>query len=226
MSNNFMKEISPSVRIISSILLTLSLLLANSIYLIIFITILTVILILLKEDKVNTYVNLLKKCIILLLIILVAYIIVFGEYNIFNAVIFLFKIIIILILIKIFILELEFRDLHHGIYGILIPIKIFGINIEKISFKLVVSIYFIKFLFNFNENIEMSQVLSSKRKFNLKNNFFPMIINCVNQLETLQDNLKIQLYRLNYKKSNVCSRIIFLLVVFFFIVCIFKEVIM
>ena len=61
MSNNFITKISPSVRIVALFLLILCLLLAKSIYLILFITILTIILIIIIDEKVNIYVNMLKK---------------------------------------------------------------------------------------------------------------------------------------------------------------------
>ena len=129
--SNFFKEISPSIRMISLGLLILCLLLAKSIYLIIFITILTLILILIKGVKVNNYVNAFKKNVILLLIFFGAYIIIFKEYNIFNVGLFLIKLVLVIILIKTLTVNIEFRELHEGLYGILLPIKKLNVNIDE-----------------------------------------------------------------------------------------------
>lgn len=224
MLNKFINGISPSVRLISLILLIICLILANSIYLIIFITILTVILMLIKDEKVNIYVNTLKKSVIFLLIMLVGYIIIFEEYNIFHIILLLYKFIVILFLIKLFALDILFSEMHEGIYGILIPIKRLNINVENFSLDCVMSIYFIKFLITARKNIDISQTLNGKKKFNLKNKIFPMVIFSINELQNLQNKLKIQFYQLNYKKVNIRSRFVLILMVIFFIVCIFKEV--
>ena len=224
--NNFFKGISPSVRIISLGLLILSLLLAKSIYLIIFITILTLILILIKDVKVNNYVNALKNSVILLLILLVAYIIIFNEHNIFNVVLFLIKLVIIFVLIKILTVDMEFREIHEGLYGMLLPIKKLNVNVEKFSLELALSICFVKFLFMSKHEIKICQKLNGKNSFDIKYSVFSGIIYSVNMLETLQNNLKMQFYQLNYSKINMRSKIILISTIIFFVVCMFKEVIL
>ncbi|MBE5820748.1 MAG: hypothetical protein E7310_08105 [Clostridiales bacterium] len=226
MLNNFIKGISPGVRLISLILLILSLLIANSIYLIIFITILTFILMIIKDKKVNMYVNTPKSDIMLLLITLLGYIIIIREYNIFTLVLILFKLIIILFLIKVFIVDISFKELHEGIYMILKPIKIPNINIEKLSFDFTSSIFFIKYLISSEKEIKIIQTINGKRKLNFKNKFFPMLMFSVNKLESLQNNLKIKLYQLNNKKMNIRSKIVLVLTIIFFVVSIIKEVVL
>lgn len=226
MLNSFFEEISPSIRMISLVLLILCVLLAKSIYLMIFITILTLILILIKGVKVNNYVNTLKNSVILLLILLGAYIIIFKEYNIFNVSLCLIKLVLMIVLIKILTVNIEFREIHKGLYGILLPVKKLNVNIEKISLDIVLSIYFIKFLFMSNQEIKYFQKINGKTRFNFRHKVFPRIIYSVNKLENLQNNLKIQFYQLNYAKINMRSIIILVLAIIFFIVCIIKEVIL
>lgn len=226
MLNKFFDEISPSVRMISLFLLTICLILANSIYLIFFITILTIILILIRNEKVNIYVNTLKKSVILLLIILVGYIIIFEEYNIFSIILLFYKFVVILLLIKSFILEITFMEIHEGIYGILLPLEKLNVKAEKFSLDCAMSVYFIRFLITAYQKVNISQKLNGKNKFNLKNKIFPMIIFSINELENLQNKLKIQFYQLNYRKINILSRFVLVLVIIFFIVCIFKEVVL
>ena len=226
MFSNFIKGISPGVRLVSLILLISSLLIANSIYLIIFVVILTLILMIIKDKKVNRYVNTPKSDIMLLLITLLGYIIIIKEYNFFVIFLLLFKLIIILLLIKVFSIDITFRELHEGIYMILRPLKILNVNIEKFSFDCTISIFFIKYLITADKEIKISQTINGKRKLNLKNKLFPMLVFTINELESLQNNLKIKLYQLNYKKMNIRSKIVLVLTIIFFVVSIFKEVIL
>lgn len=226
MLSNLLKGISPSVKIVSLILLILCLLMANSIYLITFMTILIVILMLIINEKVNIYVNTQKKFLILLLIMLVGYIIIFDKCSVLNIVLFLYKIILLCLLIKVFILNVDFKEIHEGIYGILIPLTKLNINVEKFSLDLILSAYFVKFLFISSKEIKKYEILSAKTKFSLKGKIFSRLIYSINRLSVFQDNLKIKLYKLNYRKVNIYSKFILILTIIFFIVCIFKEVIL
>ena len=118
MSNNFVDRISPSVRIYSLIFLSLTLFLAHSIYLILFITTLTFILFIVTEEKVKKSVNTLKKIVILLLIFLSIYIIIFRKYDILSLFAYSYKLIIIAMLTKVLFLNMDFCSMHQGVYGI------------------------------------------------------------------------------------------------------------
>ena len=107
-----------------------------------------------------------------------------------------------------------------------LPIKKLNVNIEKFSLELVLSIYFIKFLFMSNQQIQLSKELNGKKGFDFKHRLLTSIIYSVNRLEILQNNLKIQFYQLNYNKINIRSKVILVLMIIFFIICIFKEVIL
>ena len=73
MQNNIISKISPTVRIICLFILSISLFLARSVFLILLITTLTLILMVTTWKKVNLYVNTLKKIYILLLFLLIIY---------------------------------------------------------------------------------------------------------------------------------------------------------
>ena len=72
--------------------------------------------------------------------------------------------------------------------------------------------------------IKEIQNINGKRNYNIKNMVLPQIIYTINELENLQCNLKIKLYKLDYKKINLVSKIIFVLIFMMFIICLFKEV--
>lgn len=224
MSNNIITKISPSIRILILIILILILLLAKSIYLILFITTLALILLLITGKKVNLYVKTLKKMSIILLIFLIIYIIMFEQYSVIYNIVLLVKLIIIVLLVKILFLNMNFSSLHEGVYGILKFLKKYDVNVENLSLDITLSIYFIRFFMNSKDHIMKVQNINGIKKINMKNLIMPSIIYSINQLDKLQNNLKIKFYKLRYKKVNIYSKVILILFVLLFIVCIFKEV--
>lgn len=226
MSSNAITRISPSVRILILLILILSLLLARSLYLILFITTLTLILCIITGKKVNLYVKTLKKMSILLLIFLIIYIIIFRQYDIISIGVLLGKLIIVVVLIKILFLNMNFSDLHNGIYGVLKPLKRNNLDIEKFSLDIALSIYFINFLMESKDEIKKVQQMNGIKRINIKNFILPSVVYSINQLEKLQSNLKVKFYKLNYKNANIYSKLILILFVLLFIVCVYKEVVL
>ena len=48
----------------------------------------------------------------------------------------------------------------------------------------------------------------------------------INKLDELQENLKVKFYKLNNKKIDLKSKLICILFLIFFVICVFKEVIL
>ena len=224
MHNNSILFISPNIRIIILFILISILFITESIYLILFLTTLTLILYIITNVKVNSYVKLTKKLILLLLIFVLAYIIIFEKKDVILIVIFIYKLLLSLVLIEIFAFNINFGDTHRGIYGILLPLNKFNVDIEKISFNIAISLYFIKLILYSDEKIKYTQSMINIRKRNIKNFFIPRFVYSINQLYIYQNNLKIKHYALNYKKSNLKSKILFMIFFIMFIICICKEV--
>lgn len=225
MQNNIISKISPTVRMVCLFILSISLFMAKSIFLILFITTLTLILMLIAGKKVNTYVNIIKKIAILLLFFLIVYIIMF-EYNVFNWLIFAYKLIIVTLLFAIFHFNTGFNQLHQAIYGCLRPIEKMKINVEDISFDIVVALFFLKSLVDNKHKIFETQKMYGKIQLNLKNYILPIFINSANEINELQCHLKTKFYKLSYVKSSVFSKFVLILFVLLCILVIFKEVIL
>ncbi len=223
--NNFIKRVAPLERLLILIIICLCLIIAKSIYLILFITTLTLILLLITDKNIKIYVKSLKKVIPLLLIYLIIYIIVLRKYNILFNLVLLYKILLILILVKIYLLNTSFNEIHYGIYKIINPLKRIHIDTYKISLDFVLSLYFIKCFMDSFESISDSQKLSGVRKYNIKNYVFPVIVCSINKMNQRIENLKISFYNINEKTSNIKSKILLILFIILFIVCMFKEVI-
>ena len=225
MQNNIINRISPTVRIICLVILSISLFMAKSIFLILFITTLTLILMLITQKKVNIYVNMIKKIAILLLFFLIVYIIMF-EYNTFNWLIFIYKLIIITLLFGVFYLNTSFEQLHQAIYGCLRPLEKMKINVEEFSFDIIIALFLMKSLTKNKQKILHIQKIYGKKQLNLRNYILPIFINSANQLNELQWHLKTKFYKLTYKENDVFSKFILILFVVLFIFVVFKEVIL
>lgn len=225
MPNNIISKISPTVRIICLFILSISLFLAKSIFLILFITTLTLILMVITGKKVNKYVNIIKKVAILLSFFLIVYIIMF-EYNIFNWLIFAYKLIVVTLLFTVFYLSINLNQLHQAIYGCLKPLEKIKVNVEGLSFDITVALFFIKSLISNSEKVLETQGQCGKRKINLKNYILPIFINSVNELNELQCHLKAKFYKLSYRKNNKISKFILIGFIVIFVCVIFKEVIL
>ena len=226
MQNNFITKISPNVRFTVFLLIILILIFANSIYLIAFTTTLILIMLILTEKKVNQYVNSFKNLIFPLLNLFVLYIIVFKEYNLFSTILFWYKSVLSVVLIDIFIFNTNFKSLNEGVYSFFSALKLLKVNVERFSFDISMSLYFIKIFVDSKQEILYVQKSNGIIKHNIKNYLFSRVIYSINTLNLFQENLKIDLYKLNYAKADFKSKIIFLTFLIIFIICIFKEVIL
>lgn len=222
--NKFIKSISPTVRLIILILLILCLIIAKSIYLILLINTIALLICLLTSEKVNTYVKFIKKAALILSIFLIIYIIIFKEYNGFQIVFMVYKMIVIMLMIKTFDINTDFSEMHEAIYGLCFPFK--KLDIERFSFDITLSLNFIKFWFDSSEQIRKIQTMNGRRSFSLKNFVVPRLIWTIKSLNKLQLLLNLNFYDLKYRRWNLKSKFMLLLFLLFFIVCIFKEVIL
>lgn len=226
MQNNAISKISPIVRILVLFILIISLLIAKSIFLILFITNFTLILAILTGKKVNFYVNMFKKFFWLLLFFLTLYIIIFKQVDILLMILLLFKFIIIFILISIFFVFIDFNSLHQSIYVLIYPFKKLNINIENLSLDIVLTLYFINYLFDSKIEIKNRQLLRGRTKINIKNFVLPRLIYSSNKINEFQNNLQLKFYKLNHKQVDLKSFIILLIFISMFVICLIKEVIL
>lgn len=224
MQSNIISKITPKVRLICLFILSIGLLLAKSIFLVLFITTLTLILLIITRKRVNTYVNIIKKISILLLFFLFIYIIMF-EYNVFNWLIFAYKLIIVTLLFTVFYFNTCFSQLHQAIYGCLKFLEKIKINVESISFDIAITLVFLKSLITNKHMIEGIQKLYGKKQLNLKNYILPVFINATIETNEFECHLKTKFYKLSYRKNDSFSKFILIIFVTLFILMLFKEVI-
>lgn len=224
MQNRFIKNITPCVKILITFLIICTLAVAKSLFLIAFITILSLIILIMAGGSVNKYVDFIKKIFIWLLFIVIMYIIIYKSIT--GLVVFMYKIVLSVTLIDGIISRLDFDELHSGIYGMLTPLRKFNINVESKSFNIALNIVFLKEFLNSSDKISESQLMRNKRSYGIKYFFFPRLLNSIYYVKNLEDVLQLKFYSLKREKINFKSVISLLLFIFLFVVAIFKEVIL
>lgn len=224
MQNNICEKINVSTRILVMILLSLSILIANSIYLIVFLTILVLILLILTNKSVKFYIDLIKNSKFWLLFIFIAYIIVFR--NILNFFTFIYKIILIILIVKQFSLTVNFQKLSSGIKTLLKPFN--KLNLDKISYYIIIYIYFAKFYVNSKKQIfsNYSKEVKIRYSFSLKYNILPRLFLTISKINKLESSLKLKYYKSEFEQRNAQSNIVLFTFFALLVIVIFKEVIM
>ena len=216
MQNN---GINVSSRIMCTLLLCLSIFFANSIYLIIFLSILCLIFIILTDKSVKEYIYLIKKFKFWLLFIFITYIMFFR--NILNSLILCYKFILILFTLKQFSLTVNFESLNDGINSLLK--RIIKNNSSKISYNVTLILYFIKFYIN---TPDKTNNLYYENKWSFKKYIIPKIYMVINKLTKLENALRLKCYKSKVESFSLKSIILEYLYLLLFIVVIFKEVIL
>ncbi len=224
MQDRVVKDITSIARAIIFILLICTIFIAKSLFLILFLTILTLIIIILSNYSVNRYRKLLKKCAIWLLFIPIIYIIIYNNTN--SILIFAYKSMMVIALIDNFLYDITFGEVHNIIYSIIYPLKRTKFDIEEISFRMTVNLFFVKSMLLSGNKIVNSQLLKNKVNYNVKNFLMPRLMIAINETTELEQSLIIKSYTLNKDKNNINSDIMVILFASLFIISVFKEVIM
>lgn len=224
MQDRVVKDITSIARALIFILLICTIFIAKSLFLILFLTILTLIIIILSNYSVNRYRKLLKKCAIWLLFTPIIYIIIYNNAN--SILIFAYKSIMVIALIDNFLYDITFGEVHNIIYSIIYPLKRTKFDIEEISFRMTINIFFAKSLLLSGNKIVNSQLLKNKVNYNVKNFLMPILMIAINETTELEQSLIIKSYTLNKDKNNINSDIMVILFTSLFIISVFKEVIM
>ena len=156
MQNSFINKINVSTRIIMMILIGLSVLVAKSIYLITFLSILCIIFIMLTKKSVKYYIHLLKNIKFLLLFLYIAYIIFFR--NIIGSFLFIYKVLLIIFFVVQLSQSINLESLINGVNTIT---KVLTKKEQKnCAYNVGVTLYLIKYY------IESSNYLSKKHIHN------------------------------------------------------------
>lgn len=225
MQNNIFSKVNVSTRLIVLLLLILSVLIAKSVYLLIFLTILCSIFIILTKKSVKFYIDTIKNVKFWLLFIFIAYIIICR--NVLVSLGFVYKTILIILIVKQFCMTVNFCTLTNGIMTLLNFIGI-KFKLENISYNLVNYVYFINTYIKTKKQIfdRYDKVKKLKYQFSFKYNVFPRVFLTMSKIEILESSLKLKFYRPKLEEKNLESKIVLLAFLVLFIIVVLKEVIL
>lgn len=224
MQNNFIEKINVSVRIVLLFILVISIFMAKSIFLILFITILTLIILILSNQSVKLCIETLKNNLVRLLFFSLMYIIIFR--NIYSSMIFVYKFILIILILKCFVVHINFNKLSNGIYSFLTFFCKKKIQIEKISYTISIYIFLIIYFLDSKSKIKVLQFNSGKIRYSIKNNWLPRLFMVMKDINILENNLKLKYFKITKEKNNFSSYVTLFLFIIFFIFVVFKEVVL
>lgn len=217
--NNIINKISPAVRLTCLLLLAASIIIARSIYLILFLTsfILELIIYLNYISREN-FIKV-KNTYLLTFTLLIMCLLLLVKVDVYTFIIWSYKFILLTGVALIFVGNFDFKDMQSAIYGI---IKRIGTaHAEKTSYNIAMAVKFIEYYF------ESKRIVKSLYYFNGKHGFkiSLYIMHSANKLLQFENQLKADYYRLKYQKTDLRSLIILILFLICFIICIIKEVI-
>ena len=219
MSNNVLKELNVSVKILILLFLIFMLFVTSSIFFVAFEFVLILILIIKSEERLKKYLGSIKICLYLLP--------VFVILNIFfkNIVLIIYlKVLITLLFLNIFLITTSFLNLYNGIYTLC---RLYYRNEKKLNMKclnLAGKIYFLNKYLNGSEKLEaaLREGLSKKQ---LKNYFKVKYILANNDSNYIKNKLKLKMYHAYFEKINKKSKLYLILTMILAIIVVIKEVI-
>ena len=221
--NKMLGRIHPYVRLLSLILLVLSLFIAKSIYLILLITTFMMIVYTFFGKSVLYYVKFFKTRFIFLLILIIFYILIIDKYVVIDLILFSYKLILTSFIIYNYELSVDFDELHESIYGIIHFIK--RKNACKFSYNIAMSLYIVKKWFDSKEILRNTKKFTGEDYSGFSCLLSSRAIMVIRMAKNKQLNLSLNYYRLKYKKIDLKSKICLVMFIIFFVICLFKEVI-
>ena len=225
MPNNIFSKVNVSTRLIILVFLVLSIFIAKSIYLLIFLTLLCSIFMILTKKSVKFYIDSIKNVKFWLLFVFIIYIIIYG--NVLISFGFVYKVILIVLSVKQFCMTINFYTLTDAIMTLLNTVGI-KLKSDKISYNIVTFIYFINMYMKTKKEIFRKYDNDNKIKyqFSFKYNIFPRVFLTMSKMEKFESSLKLKFYKPKLEEKSFASKIGLLMFLVLFIVVVLKEVIL
>lgn len=197
-TNSLIHKINPLNKLLTLIIFTILILNINNIYFHIIIILYLCILIKLSKIEINKYLKSIKT--ILYLLISVFIINIIFKVNIITTLINIFRIVEIVIYSSLIMMTTKTNQLIYGLDKILLPLKIFKINTNKIIFILTMAIKFIPIVIEQINTILKGLISKGIRKNKilvLSAIIIPTINLLLRKTDLLSDELELKLYNYN-----------------------------
>ena len=205
-------NINSFVKLFTTILLIIIIVLSKSTLLFAILTLLSIILIVISNINVKKYAWGLKKILLWLIFIILAYIIILKTTNI---VLFIYKMLLIIIILEYYAMTTSFDEKDSGINCFVKPFKLIGIDVDKVSFNILIALYSIAYFIESKNGI----------KSILPKELISRLILAGNKANDLKTSLKLKFYKVKRVKWTFKDIKILIIFILFFIAVLCKEVI-
>lgn len=238
-TKSFVHSINPLIKIISTIILIISLFLNSNIYLALALLLFVVIISLIANLPYNLYLKVLFGLKYILIFTIGIYLL--FNYELIYALVVVLRLYTIVLYTTVITMTTTHKEMTRGIELFLSPLKVFKIHVNKITLMLTLALRFIPTILMQADKIMKSQKSRGidyntyeidKKIFSLKTILLPIFVLTLRRADTISDVLQLRLYDLNSDRTYLTEYkiklkdIIFLIIHVLILVFMIIEVIL
>lgn len=205
-------SINPLIKIISILILLLSIFINNNIYISIIILLLIILISLFAKLPYNTYLKVLYGLKYIILFTIIIYLL--FNYNLIDIVVIVLKLYSIVLYTTIITMTTSHKEMTRGIEMFLYPFSLIGLNVNKVSLMLTLALRFIPTILTQADKIMKSQRSRgidynsyeiNKKLYSLKTILLPIFILTLRRADTISDVLQLRMYDLNNTRTHLIN---------------------
>ena len=238
-TKSFIHNINPLIKIISTLILIIALFINSNIYLALALLLFVVIISLLGNLPYNIYLKVLYGLKYILVFTIAIYLL--FNYKLIDALVVILRLYTIVLYTTVITMTTTHKEMTRGIELFLSPLKVFKIQINKITLMLTLALRFIPTILMQADKIMKSQRSRGidynsyeldKKFFSLKTILLPIFVLTLRRADTISDVLQLRMYDLNGNRTHLIEYrinikdIVFLIIHILILVFIVIEVIL
>ena len=205
-------SINPLIKIISILILLLSIFINNNIYLSLIVLLVIILISLFAKLPYNTYLKVLYGLKYIILFTIIIYLL--FNYNLIDIVVIVLRLYSIVLYTTIITMTTSHKEMTRGIEMFLYPFSLIGLNVNKVSLMLTLALRFIPTILTQADKIMKSQRSRgidynsyeiNKKLYSLKTILLPIFILTLRRADTISDVLQLRMYDLNSTRSHLIN---------------------
>ena len=205
-------SINPLIKIISILILLLSIFINSNIYIAVIILLFIILISLFAKLPYNTYLKVLYGLKYIILFTIAIYLL--FNYNLLDVSVIVLRLYSIVLYTTIITMTTSHKEMTRGIEMFLYPFSLLGLNVNKVSLMLTLALRFIPTILTQADKIMKSQRSRgidynsyeiNKKLFSLKTILLPIFILTLRRADTISDVLQLRMYDLNGTRLHLIN---------------------
>ena len=205
-------SINPLIKIISILILLLSIFINSNIYIAVIILLFIILISLFAKLPYNTYLKVLYGLKYIILFTIIIYLL--FNYNLIDVSVIVLRLYSIVLYTTIITMTTSHKEMTRGIEMFLYPFSLLGLSVNKVSLMLTLALRFIPTILTQADKIMKSQRSRgidynsyeiNKKLFSLKTILLPIFILTLRRADTISDVLQLRMYDLNGTRSHLIN---------------------